>query len=185
MASCDLEKLAEWVFGEDQGSEGFSAYHALAYHGPIQCNVWNWWEWSHGCCRDVDLCYAALHKMDFKLLLLLVLNIKFGPDKDPNARFWQGQEASLELLDRIGAGAARLFQARSQHMLREFGNEVEVDSRGKQECLFQYVKNKIATENLGKHCKTAEYFSCQTCTDILTRATMQTSMPCPRDSLQE
>jgi hypothetical protein len=152
------------VGGEDQGGEGFGSYFALAFHKPIQCNLWYWWEWSHGCCNDVDLCYNKLNKLDFQLLMLIALNLKHGPDKDPCARYFQSLDATWEFLDRQCADGSRLFHARADRMLQEFGDQVDVDDRGPDACLFDFMAHKLRNENLGPRCELCEYMSWQTCT---------------------
>ena len=65
---------------QDQGTDGTSAIRALKYFK--QCNIWEWWDFSHGACMDLKLGLQAVGLWPLVLLLMVVHNLGHGPEGD-------------------------------------------------------------------------------------------------------
>eukprot|EP00972_Heterocapsa_arctica_P064497 9518650-Heterocapsa_arctica.AAC.1 len=46
----------------EQGSDGTSGWHALAYKESLSLNISVWWDWSYEACNDIDIAYKAVGK---------------------------------------------------------------------------------------------------------------------------
>ena len=52
---------------QDQGPDGLSGHHALAY--LKDCNVSSIWDWAHGCCRDLEQALKACNMWTLTLFV--------------------------------------------------------------------------------------------------------------------
>ena len=73
---------ASWpqlALAQDQASDNSSGVQALKYF--LTCNVWEWWDASHGAENDLEGTLKALKLWPVVLLLLIVNNLGHSPEK--------------------------------------------------------------------------------------------------------
>ena len=157
------EKWKDWpllVIAGDQGSEGYSGYHALAYKEELLCNVWPWWEWSHGAGRDLTNTLEETGQMSFAMLTLILMNIRHGPDKDEHMRQQQFKAALKDMKETRDPLSFPLFLARAPAMLRELGDLVPIDeSIGPIRSLWNWVIDLADNLLLGDRVKWSQYMA--------------------------
>ena len=69
-----------------------------------------WWDWSHGATRDHEGALKACGLWALWLLLLVVVNMKHGPDKDECQRMQQYIDQVSKYMAIMAPGSAVLFQ---------------------------------------------------------------------------
>ena len=163
--STDVWSDANWrcwptlLKGEDQGGEGFAAYHAEAFKESLRLNIFDIWEWSHGAKNCMRLTYSSVGVMSFVYLILIALNLHHGPDRDQGMRWFQKKESAEDIMENYKVGSFSLFKARSYRMMEELDSLVQVDDRGPLACLFDFMVEEMRTELQGSKCKMAEYMA--------------------------
>jgi len=118
------------------------------------------WEWSHGANRDFQGLAKDLKKFDFVLILLVVLNIAWGPDKDPGMRYEQFQAILKSVVDVMTPEQCVIFRAMCPRILEELGDRVPIDpEKGAEQSLWDYMKTTLPSNVLGKRAKMCQYLS--------------------------
>ena len=150
------EKSAEWKDGNwrqwpkmvgciDQGSDGFSAVHAM--NRKLKLNLECHYDWCHGACRDLEGAFRATGQWSLMLLFLVILNLPHGPERDEGFRFKQMVDALEHMLENKSPGDFELFQARAPDILKEMGDMIHVqDDENPIDALWRHLKETAAYE---------------------------------------
>lgn len=116
----------------DLGSDGNSAFHALAY--KWQANVIQWADGSHGANRDFNLLLNKLHLKNFWVLMCCSWNLPHGRPEHNDDRYWQLRKAMEYHFEAEDPMTSVLFQAflpsLRQELIRagvDFPGERDVD----------------------------------------------------------
>ena len=140
----------------DQGGDGLAASNAMTHKKKL-----NWFcfmDWSHGACNDLDKGYKQNGNYPFMLLVLVVLNLPHGPEKDEGMRYQQMLECWQYLFnDDMGAENNVLFQARGPDILQE-RQEVGVCFNSLRE-LWQAMQSEMANKKKGYRAKLCQFMS--------------------------
>ena len=100
----------------DCGSDGVSGFHALCYGFKICC--WGFPDQSHAAARAFDHVAAIVGLKDFILLMLVSLNLEFGPDND-QGRKDEIRESLRVTLRRLPKERVPLFREHSSTIIHE------------------------------------------------------------------
>ena len=86
----------------------------------------------------------------FYLLMLIILNCDYGPDKDGLARWHQLREVMLIMFERQTHKTSALFQAYVSDLWGELGDRVEVPAgQTADEAVWNYMREKEANPTQG------------------------------------
>ena len=148
-----------WQFcqtAQDQGGDGCCGWHAAAYH--LQLNTSAVWDWAHGCCRDVELCYKHLDKFTFLLLTMIIVNVGHGPGKDEGMRFQQLQESIDHYFKTFSPHTSSLLAAHSTAILEEMEGELDVTpGETTLEALWQWLQHNHPYRKKGEKVKLCQF----------------------------
>ena len=152
------------VLGIDQGGDGVSGEHALRYKPNLMLNMMMFYEHSHGCNNDLFAIFKANCKMDYALILLVVMNINHGPDRDEGLRFEEFQDMFRQVVDKFPEGKAySLFRARCGRILEELADDLPPhDGDDPAEGLWQHLRDYNTYGNIGRRVKKCEWMAWHT-----------------------
>lgn len=103
----------------DQGGDGVAGVHACLYKDSLKLNLFPWYDWSHGCCRDLEAAFRDVGKFQFMLMMLVALNIAHGPERDEGMRFEQLSEAWRHMLATYDPHTFELYQVAAPNIIRD------------------------------------------------------------------
>jgi len=140
----------------DQGSDGFSAAHAMGR--KLQLNLEMSYDWCHGACRDMECAFRATGQWSLMLLFLVILNLPHGPERDEGFIFTQLVESLQHMLENQTPAEFQLFQSRAPSILEEMGELVEIDE-GEQpiDALWRYLKETAPYEKAKYRAKKCQF----------------------------
>ena len=142
----------------DQGPKCISGTCALQYKESVRSNWSVIYEFSHGCNNDFNLTMKELDKFALMLILLIILNISHGPDKDEGMRYEQFREMLRKVADVMDPKTFVLFQARSARMCAELDGQFEVDpALGPALSLWKFIQENIETTPMHERIKMCRY----------------------------
>ena len=84
------------------------------------------WDWSHGVQNDILGAMKSTNQFAFVLLMLVVLNLPHGPEKDEALRFSQLTEMMQAVYQEQSATTCVLFQHHAPAMLEEMRSELQI-----------------------------------------------------------
>ena len=132
----------------DQGPDGVSAHHCML--GKLNLNLFPLWGPSHGCCRDLKDSYSDIGLWPLVILIMVVMNLGHGPEKDECLKFSQMQDVLSWLFQTFTAADCSLFQARCADIRAEIGADlVHLDGRGDTECVWEMLRASEHFPKLG------------------------------------
>ena len=135
-----------------------SSMMAAQYH--LQLNVTPIWDFAHGCCRDLEGVFTALHKWPFVILMMVVMNLAHGPEKDEHLRWHQIKESLDDYIAKFGPHNAVLFKRRAGKMLEELGADVRVgEGETCEEVLWKYLQDNHPYKNRREKVKKCQFMS--------------------------
>ena len=117
------------------------SYHALVYF--FMLNMFGIWDWSHGIRNDMDLTFSSLGCRAFQLLVLIVMCLPWGPEKEECMRWEQLKDVLDSMFSLHTADSLPLFSSRASRIAKEMRRSVpELSSIDPGADLWQHLKNK-------------------------------------------
>lgn len=145
---------------QDQGADCVAGWHAMAYGKG--CNSQAVWDWPHGLQNDWEGALRRPAMWSLVLLLMVVVNMGHGPDRDECQRFAQVQDMMSFLFEFFTPDSCLLFEHYASAMLDELGTLVPIDvGQAPTEALWAYLKEKAAFPKLGHKTKLCQFMGAQ------------------------
>ena len=104
---------------QDQGSDGLCGINCLKYRKSLKVNVTDWWDESHGIGNDCLDTWKKHHLYSYIMVTMIVMNLPFGPEKEPDMRFGQMTEALSFLVKHFNPDTLGSLQAHASTMIWE------------------------------------------------------------------
>lgn len=148
----------------DQAGEGLSAIHCMKY--ALHMNIDEWYCMSHGVQNDCNLRDQACQVFNLKLVLLVVLNLPHGPEREEDMRFDQLVGCMNWYLDTFSAATSTLFQARAGRMYEELSMAGLLDTAAglePDEAVWQLLRSKWSSPRKGYRVKLCEFMRLNRC----------------------
>ena len=101
---------------QDQGSDGLCGVNCLKYRKSTKCNLTDWWDESHGIGNDTLDTWKKHHLYSFIMVTMIVMNLPFGPEKEPDMRFGQMVEALSFMVKHFNPDTLGSLQAHADTM---------------------------------------------------------------------
>ena len=144
----------------DQGGDGVSAVHAMLY--LMSLNLFALWDPSHGAQRDLKDAFSDVGLWPLVLLLLVVVNLGHGPEKDECLRFSQINDLLDWLFKTFTAADCHLFQARAPDLRAEMGSKLKVgEGQSEMEAVRESLRHDSKYPKLGEKTKLCEFLGWQ------------------------
>lgn len=145
----------------DQGSDGLAGVHACLYKESLRLNLSVWYDWSHGCCRDLEGAYRQVGKFQFMLMMLVPMNIPHGPEKDEGMRYEQLSAAWRHMLSTYEPSSFELWQSFAGRILDDAADNIQLPGvAAATEELWHWLKHDdVAWPPKGHRIKLCEYMA--------------------------
>ena len=148
----------------DQGSDGLCPAHCMKY--KLLANIDDWYCFSHGVHNDMNLRDQRCNVFNLKLIMLILLNLPHGPEKEEGMRYEQMCGCMRWYFEKFSPDTSELFKARVADMHTELSNAGLLDAASgasQEDTVWNWLKERWASPKKGHRVKLCEFMRLHRC----------------------